>query len=60
MWQYEDAMGIIRTGEYAGSSSGQGSDVTYFFKREDGIIDCVSGRRLKDAKRIPVTPANKE
>lgn len=52
MWQYEDAVGIIREGRYVGSYNGQGSDVAYIFQREDGKQDVVSGKRLKEAKKI--------
>lgn len=51
-WSYEDATGVQREGVYAGSHEGQGTDVTYLFRRDDGRIDCVSGARLKRAKRI--------
>lgn len=51
-WSYEDARGVKKTGYYVGHHQGQGSDVSYFFKDENGITDVVSGERLKRAKRL--------
>jgi len=51
-WKYQDAIGITREGTYEGHRAGQGSDVTYFFRRDDGTLDLVSGSRLKAAERL--------
>jgi len=51
-WKYQDAIGIWREGTYAGCKEFQGTDVVYFFRRNDGTLDVVSGQRLKDAERI--------
>jgi hypothetical protein len=46
-WKYQDALGIQREGTYKGRYEGQGNDIVYFFERDDGIKDSVSGSRLK-------------
>ena len=50
VWIYKDARGVEQRGVYAGSHSTQGTDITYFFKRDDGTTDFVSGQRLKEAR----------
>lgn len=52
-WIYKDAIGIERIGTLEQTIPGQGSDITYVFKREDGKLDLVSGQRLKEARRLP-------
>jgi hypothetical protein len=54
VWRYQDATGVERIGEMESfTTSGQGSDLTYVFRRLDnGRTDLVSGMRLKQAKRI--------
>ena len=51
-WEYEDGAGVKRTGTFVKSSEGQGSDVTYFFKRDTGETDAVSGEKLKRARGV--------
>lgn len=53
LWEYEDGAGVKRQGYFIKSSEGQGSDITYFFKRKDGgNTDIVSGSRLKNARVV--------
>jgi hypothetical protein len=54
VWRYEDATGVERIGEMiTWTTSGQGSDLTYSFRRLDsGKLDLVSGMRLKRATRL--------
>lgn len=64
IWTYQDAMGVQRFGAMAGFSDFGGTDVTYRFHRLDDsgrvieydnggrCLDCVSGSRLKAAKRV--------
>lgn len=51
-WSYVDARGVKKTGTLEKTSEGQGTDVTYFFRGDDGKLDVVSGSRLKKAKRL--------
>jgi hypothetical protein len=51
-WKYTDAKGIERTGTFQKSIEGQGTDVTYVFKQDNGTLDLVSGERLKKAERL--------
>lgn len=51
-WEYTDARGVKKKGTFVKSISGQGTDVTYQFKGDDGKTDMVSGSRLKQAKRL--------
>lgn len=51
-WEYETAIGIPVRGTLEKTSEGQGTDVTYFFRRETGELDVISGSRLKKIKRI--------
>jgi hypothetical protein len=51
-WRYEDTTGIEQEGEFKDFSDKGGTDVTYFFERDDGRLDAVSGSRLKKAKPI--------
>ena len=53
IWEYKDATGITRKGVFQAYSDNGGTDVSYFFKRlGDGLLDVVSGSRLKQAKNI--------
>jgi hypothetical protein len=52
VWQYKDARGVDCTGVMEKFTDFGGTDITYWFRREDGTLDLVSGQRLKDAKRI--------
>lgn len=49
-WQYKDGRGVEVEGEYLGFVEGQGSDITYSFRQDDGTVDLVSGVQLKGAK----------
>jgi len=51
-WTYQDATGVWREGTYKRCTDHGGTDVTYWFKRDDGTLDLVSGERLKKAERI--------
>ncbi len=51
-WKYEDAAGVEREGTFEKFTDLGGTDVTYFFRRDDGKLDLVSGSRLKRAERI--------
>jgi len=51
-WEYEDARGVKKVGSLIKTSEGQGTDVTYFFKGENGKTDVVSGSRLKKIKKL--------
>ena len=51
-WRYLDAIGIEREGFMKGFADHGGSDVTYFFERDDGRLDVVPGPRMKHAKNI--------
>ena len=51
-WSYKDARGVQVEGFMDGFSDRGGTDVTYFFIRDNGKLDVVSGSRLKDAKNI--------
>jgi hypothetical protein len=64
VWEYETATSEIVQGAMLGFSDHGGTDVTYRFHRLDGagrpirydnggiLMDCVSGSRLKAARRI--------
>lgn len=71
VWEYQDATGTTRKGVSYGFSDHGGTDVTYRFHRlsDDGkpirfenggkLIDCVSGARLKSARRVgSISPAD--
>jgi hypothetical protein len=51
-WRYEDARGVKREGVFIDFADYGGTDVTYFFRRDDGAVDLVSGSRLKLASPI--------
>lgn len=51
-WRYEDATGVLREGTYVTFVDRGGTDVTYWFRRDDGSVDLVNGPRLKRAERI--------
>lgn len=51
-WRYQDATGVERVGYFENWTDHGGTDVTYFFRREDGTLDLCSGSRLKQAERI--------
>jgi hypothetical protein len=51
-WRYEDRIGVAREGTFKGYADHGGTDVTYFFERDDGVTDVVSGPRLKKASPI--------
>jgi hypothetical protein len=51
-WRYEDARGVKREGIFLDFRDYGGTDVTYFFRRDDGAVDLVSGSRLKLASPI--------
>ena len=53
-WKYKDNRGIWQTGTLEKVSDLGGTDVTYFFKNESGILDVIPGPKLKrdDAKPI--------
>lgn len=51
-WKYQDALGIWREGTYENCTDLGGTDVTYWFRRDDGTLDLCSGSRLKAAQRI--------
>ena len=51
-WKYTDRYGIKREGTFERFTDCGGTDVTYWFRRDDGTLDLVSGRRLKDAQVI--------
>ena len=57
-WQYKDRAGVTRVGDLLKVSDQGETYVTYHFKRlSDGVVDLVSGTRLRDARRIEI---NKE
>ena len=51
-WRYEDRVGIKREGKFVGYKDFGGTDVVYYFERDDGVTDLVSGPRLKMAAPI--------
>ena len=52
-WEYPDGRGVMQTGTFIKFADHGGTDVTYFFKRDNtGEIDVVSGSRLAKSKRI--------
>ena len=51
-WRYEDAQGVEVEGFFENFADHGGTDVTYFFRRDDGTLDVVSGSRLKTARNI--------
>ena len=51
-WKYEDSTGVEREGIFEKFTDHGGTDITYFFRRDDGKLDLVSGSRLKKASRI--------
>ncbi len=53
LWRFEDSSGVWRTGKMERFSDFGGTDVTYWFKDQDGRIHLVSGARLKAAYTIP-------
>ena len=54
-WQYKDRAVVTRVGDLLKVSDLGGTDVTYFFTRlSDGVVDLVSGSRLRDARRIEI------
>ena len=53
IWEYVDATGVTRRGEWLSFSDFGGSDIVYQFRRLDSDkIDVVSGGRLKAARRV--------
>jgi hypothetical protein len=51
-WRYQDHIGLWREGTYQAFHATQGTDVTYYLRRDDGKLDLVSGERLKTMSRI--------
>ena len=51
-WKYKDARGVEKVGYFVKSIEGQGSDVAYEFKDEQGKTDIVRGQALKDASPV--------
>jgi hypothetical protein len=51
-WTYKDATGVQREGTFEKYTDHGGSDITYFFRRDDNTLDLVSGSRLKEARNI--------
>ena len=51
-WSYTDSMGTEREGFFEKFLDHGGTDVTYFFRRDGGRLDLVSGSRLKSARNI--------
>ena len=51
-WTYKDATGTQREGFFEHFSDHGGTDITYWFRRDDNTLDLVSGQRLKEAKNI--------
>jgi hypothetical protein len=49
-WQYQDARGVTVEGVYEGHRDFGGTDVVYFMRRDDGVLDVLSGSRLRDAR----------
>ncbi len=52
-WTYRDTCGVTREGTFEKFLDYGGSDITYFFRREEGTLDLVSGSRLSEAKPKP-------
>jgi hypothetical protein len=51
-WRYRDAIGLEREGFMIKFVDHGGTDVTYFFERDDGRLDVVPGPRMKWARNI--------
>ncbi len=51
-WKYQDGRGVWCEGQFVKFTDFGGTDVTYYFRRDDGTLDLVSGSRLKAAQRI--------
>jgi hypothetical protein len=52
-WTWEDACGVRHEGYMQTFTDFGGTDVTYYMRRDpSGELDCVSGQRCKDMKRI--------
>lgn len=51
-WKYKDARGVDKVGYFVKSIEGQGSDVAYEFKDEQGKTDIVRGQALKNASPV--------
>jgi len=51
-WRYKDFFGVEREGEFEKFTDYGGTDITYYFRRDDGKLDLVSGSRLNEARRI--------
>jgi hypothetical protein len=51
-WTYKDARGVEKVGYFVKSIEGQGSDIAYEFKDEQGKADIVRGQSLKDASPV--------
>ncbi len=49
-WRYKDALGIPREGTFEKFTDHGGTDITYFFRRDDGTLDLVSGSYLAEAR----------
>ena len=47
-WHYLDNRGVPQEGTVEKTVDHGGSDVTYFFRRDSGELDCLSGLRVKD------------
>lgn len=48
-WKYQDSRGVWVEGTYEGHRDFGGTDVPYFMRRDDGTLDVLSGKRLRDA-----------
>ncbi len=57
-WTYSDRIGVQREGTFEKFYDHGGTDVTYYFRRDDGTLDLVSGSRLKDARNITARGSN--
>lgn len=51
-WKYVDARGVDCEGTFEKFTDHGGTDVTYWFRQDDGTLDLVSGSRLKQASRV--------
>lgn len=51
-WHYPDGRGVWQTGTVEKTSDRGGSDVTYFFRGDDGSLTVRSGVSLTDAHAV--------
>lgn len=51
-WRYKDSVGVDHEGNFEKFSDHGGSDITYYFRRDDGTLDLVSGSRLREAHSL--------